>query len=156
MFKRLFSLFLLTSCFSCMWQYNPRPDWAIFKKESTNANRSKLYLAADGTIPVVENNEVQSDNPIASKYQTYCATCHGKTGAGDGPGAAGLVPAPRNLKDKAWRDLIAKDKSRAVKVIKLGAAAAGVEGVKSASMAPWGSILSDQEIDEIVDYILTL
>ncbi|WP_425041152.1 c-type cytochrome [Primorskyibacter sp. S187A] len=30
-------------------------------------------------------------------YREYCAACHGETGAGDGPLARGLNPAPRNL-----------------------------------------------------------
>ena len=30
-------------------------------------------------------------------YAMHCATCHGPRGEGDGPGAAGLLPAPANL-----------------------------------------------------------
>ncbi len=30
-------------------------------------------------------------------YGVHCATCHGLRGEGDGPGAAGLLPAPTNL-----------------------------------------------------------
>ena len=30
-------------------------------------------------------------------YAVHCATCHGVRGEGDGPGAAGLLPAPTNL-----------------------------------------------------------
>jgi mono/diheme cytochrome c family protein len=30
-------------------------------------------------------------------YAEHCASCHGPTGDGDGPGAAGLLPAPANL-----------------------------------------------------------
>ena len=30
-------------------------------------------------------------------YAVHCATCHGSRGEGDGPGAAGLLPAPSNL-----------------------------------------------------------
>ncbi len=36
-------------------------------------------------------------------YQTYCASCHGKTGLGDGLAAAGLKPAPRNLITGEWK-----------------------------------------------------
>ena len=36
-------------------------------------------------------------------YQTYCASCHGKTGLGDGLAAAGLKPVPRNLITGGWR-----------------------------------------------------
>ncbi len=63
-------------------------------------------------------------------YATYCATCHGDRGLGDGPGAAGLLPKPANLAEHeyatervaaalwngvsgtampAWRDLAPED-----------------------------------------------
>ena len=32
-------------------------------------------------------------------YTAHCASCHGATGAGDGPQAEGLEPAPRNFHD---------------------------------------------------------
>jgi high-affinity iron transporter len=32
-------------------------------------------------------------------YNAHCASCHGATGAGDGPQAEGLEPAPRNFHD---------------------------------------------------------
>ena len=36
--------------------------------------------------------------PGATLFQDHCAACHGPTGAGDGPGAAGLRPRPTNLR----------------------------------------------------------
>ena len=36
-------------------------------------------------------------------YQTYCASCHGKGGAGDGLAGGGLIPAPRNLITGGWK-----------------------------------------------------
>ena len=33
----------------------------------------------------------------AEDYTTYCATCHGDGGMGDGPGASGLDPAPAQI-----------------------------------------------------------
>lgn len=35
-------------------------------------------------------------------YGRHCATCHGATGAGDGPGAAGLSPAPAKLAEHEY------------------------------------------------------
>lgn len=37
----------------------------------------------------------------AALYQSLCATCHGVTGAGDGPAAANLDPAPVDFTDEA-------------------------------------------------------
>lgn len=36
-------------------------------------------------------------------YETRCARCHGATGRGDGPEAAGLNPKPRNFQDVTWQ-----------------------------------------------------
>ena len=33
----------------------------------------------------------------AEDFAAYCAGCHGAAGKGDGPGAAGLTPAPADL-----------------------------------------------------------
>lgn len=35
-------------------------------------------------------------------YATHCATCHGATGAGDGPGAVGLTVAPAKLAEHEY------------------------------------------------------
>jgi mono/diheme cytochrome c family protein len=37
-------------------------------------------------------------------YESYCASCHGKTGMGDGPAAAALKVAPPNLTDVAKKN----------------------------------------------------
>jgi len=35
-------------------------------------------------------------------YDTYCATCHGENGKGDGPAAAGFDPKPSDFTDRAF------------------------------------------------------
>jgi mono/diheme cytochrome c family protein len=36
-------------------------------------------------------------------FETRCSTCHGLTGAGDGPASAALNPKPRTLADAEWQ-----------------------------------------------------
>lgn len=43
--------------------------------------------------------EVPDLSGAAALYAAHCASCHGATGHGDGPQAAGLEPAPRNFHD---------------------------------------------------------
>ena len=44
-----------------------------------------------------------SDAPRGRElYARHCATCHGATGTGDGPGAHGLLPRPANLAEHAY------------------------------------------------------
>lgn len=57
-----------------------------------------------GGIPVAYRglrNPLPPDPPILSEgrslYQANCAACHGESGLGDGPAAAGLSPPPANL-----------------------------------------------------------
>src|SRR5215212_7165455 len=39
----------------------------------------------------------------ASAYNRSCASCHGKTGMGDGPAGKQLNPPPSNLADAEWK-----------------------------------------------------
>lgn len=55
------------------------------------------------------------------KFETLCATCHGKTGAGDGPASAGLNPKPRNFQDPEWQRSVT-DKHIETIIVKGGAA----------------------------------
>jgi mono/diheme cytochrome c family protein len=63
--------------------------------------------------------------PEAAKqiFATRCATCHGATGHGDGPTAAGFPTKPRNFTDPAWQAGVTDDALR--KVIAKGGAAVG-------------------------------
>lgn len=58
-----------------------------------------------------------------SVYSTRCATCHGATGRGDGPGAANLDPKPRDYSDAAWQKEVTDEEIE--KTIVYGGAAVG-------------------------------
>lgn len=88
------------------------------------------------------------DMPGKAHYDTYCSTCHGATGAGDGVAGAALNPKPANFTDAAYWTAEITDE-RLTKVIKEGGAAVG----KSPLMAPWGGVLSDEQIAEVVAYV---
>ncbi|HWT77849.1 MAG TPA: cytochrome c [Candidatus Methylomirabilis sp.] len=85
-----------------------------------------------------------------AKYQELCASCHGASGKGDGPAAAGLPTKPRNHTDSAYMSKL-KDQ-QIFDTIKKGGQAMG----KSPLMPPWGSTLSDAQIWDLVAYIRTL
>jgi len=72
-----------------------------------------------------------ADQATAEKiFETRCATCHGKEGLGDGPGATALNPKPRNFHDLEWQK--ATTDSVIETAIVYGGAAVG----KSAAMVP--------------------
>lgn len=84
------------------------------------------------------------------KYQELCAACHGASGKGDGPAAAGLPTKPRNHTDAAYMNKL-KDQ-QVFDFIKKGGQAMG----KSPLMPAWGGQLSDKEIQDLVVFIRTL
>ncbi len=85
-----------------------------------------------------------------AKYLEVCAPCHGTSGKGDGPAAAGLPTKPRNHTDAAYMGKLSDQ--QIFDLIKRGGQALG----KSPLMPPWGGHLSDREIQDLVSYIRTL
>lgn len=140
------ALYSLSGCTQCTDQHNPYPDRERFAKEQELANKPQPILGEDGKIPpkAVAETAVASGDPIEQKYQTFCSTCHGAAGDGNGPGAAALNPKPRNFTDAAWQASASDE--RIAKVIKEGGASVGL----SPTMTPWGSALSAEEIDGMV------
>ena len=82
-------------------------------------------------------------------YAQSCASCHGADGKG-GPVAAALNPKPRDLSDRAYMTGL-KDQQVA-EVIKKGGAAAG----KSPLMPPFGGMLSDADVQNVIGYVREL
>lgn len=79
-------------------------------------------------------------------FATNCATCHGAQGAGDGPAASALNPKPTNMAEgpfkhggdfEGWKNVVAN-------------------GVPGTAMAPWSGTLSDEQINNVVAYALSL
>lgn len=56
-------------------------------------------------------------------FSTYCSTCHGTEGKGDGPAAVALEPKPASFGDLAWQDSVTDE--HLLKVLREGGAAAG-------------------------------
>lgn len=81
-----------------------------------------------------------------TKFDMFCVTCHGSTGAGDGPAANALDPKPKNLQTTTRTDDELK------KIIKEGGASQGL----STTMVAWGGTLTDVDIENVVAYIRTL
>ena len=78
-------------------------------------------------MPEVSDGDM---NTAREYFGTYCSTCHGKDGRGDGAEGADLKPKPRDFHDAAWRKKATWE--RVHLVISKGGAAAGL----SPSMAP--------------------
>lgn len=86
----------------------------------------------------------------AQLYATYCASCHGPEGKGDGPVAATLNPRPANHTDHVYMGSLSDE--HLYQVISKGGASVG----KSPLMAPWGGVVNDQGIRDLIAHIRKL
>lgn len=84
-----------------------------------------------------------------AQFKQLCASCHGATGEGDGPAAAGLNPKPRDMTDPEWQESVDDEHIRTV--TERGGAAVGL----APTMTAFGH-LSDEQIDNLVAYIRSL
>jgi len=79
-------------------------------------------------------------------YDTYCANCHGVKGNGEGQSAKWLTPLPRDF--TACKLMRMYGDADLLKAIKDGGPAALV----SYNMPPWGAILTDEQMDDVLAY----
>ncbi len=81
-------------------------------------------------------------------YATHCATCHGDSGAGDGPAGAKLDPAPANI---ARTSQILNDGYLFWRITE-----GGVGEPFNSAMIAWGNILSENERWDVLNYVRAL
>lgn len=81
-----------------------------------------------------------------AKYKQLCITCHGPSGKGDGPAAAGLNPKPKDL------SITTRTAAEMKNIIAKGGTAGGL----SPMMPPWEASLTPEEIDGVILYIRSL
>jgi mono/diheme cytochrome c family protein len=110
--------------------------------------KKKISVLLGSFILVSSLSSVAYSKPSSKEgkkiYDMNCAMCHGPKGAGDGAAAAALNPKPRNFTegkfkygstDKDLFNLISKGKG---------------------PMPPWGSVLKENQIYDVIAYIRTL
>lgn len=100
-------------------------------------------LTAAGEIPAATATVLT----IEEQYKQFCASCHGEQGKGDGPAGAALTPHPRNFTDANWQTTSSDD--RIASVIKNGGGPSGLSPI----MAPWGGVLNDDQVKQMVALI---
>lgn len=79
-------------------------------------------------------------------YESHCALCHGPRGDGRGARAAGFARPAADLTSPAWRARTTP--RRAFFVIR--------EGLRATPMPGWKGALDDQQIWDVVAYVLSL
>jgi len=89
----------------------------------------------------------------ARAYAGACAACHGTTGRGDGPGAADLVPPPRDFTTGGFRFRSTPSgapprNEDLVRTIR--------EGLPGSSMPAFGGLLADEQIAELAELVRSM
>lgn len=102
-------------------------------------------------IPVLGWAQTKGDAKAGkAKYDSLCGGCHGASGKGDGPAAAGLNPKPQDHTSGKHMNSLA-DKYL-FDITKGG----GVGVKKSPLMPAWGNTLKDEDIWNLIAYIRSL
>jgi len=94
--------------------------------------------------------------PIAGGYGLYrrnCLHCHGVSGAGDGPTAAFLYPIPRDYRKGLFKFTSTPNGARPARDDLTRTIKNGLHGT---SMPAFEALLSDDEISQLVDYVIFL
>jgi cytochrome c553 len=112
--------------------------------------------AAADAAPTGGTAGAAAGDPGAQTFQTYCQTCHGPSGKGDGPAAAGLNPKPASFADGQFKfdpnGNGAKGEIDDIRaVVRDGAAKYG----GSPLMAPWPS-LSPEQLQGVAQHVKSL
>ena len=102
----------------------------------------KLAEARALVSPIPDSPEMLARGKALYEGKGSCVNCHGHNGAGDGPVAASLNPAPRNFHQHGfWRH---RTEGEIFWVIK--------HGSPGTSMIGFGDQLTDEEIWAIIQY----
>ncbi len=100
---------------------------------------------------VVPSGNLRGDAQSGARiYAQYCASCHGPTGHGDGPVAGTLNPKPANHSDHVF--MASLSDQHLYQVISKGGASVG----KSPMMAPWGGVINEQGIKDLIAFLRRL
>ncbi len=84
-------------------------------------------------------------------FEHFCAPCHGETGEGDGRYyPSDLSPSPRDFTDAEF--IKSRTDDQLFTAINEGTAAVG----RSNRCPPWGRILEDEKIEEMVIYLRSM
>src|SRR5688500_13790403 len=101
---------------------------------------------------ITSTSSVPAQNQAEGRklYASYCASCHGDTGKGDGVAAGSLPVKPKDHTNGAVMNQMT-DQSLADVISKGG----GPTG-KSSFMPAWGASVNEKQVRDIVAYIRSL
>ena len=146
----------LSACISCHEQSPNKPDGAIWELRAVSYPR-KHFSHRDESVDVVSGASPYTlhDQPATPAgmsagimrgmelYQENCAFCHAADGTGKNWIGSFLEPRPMDFTDPRFQLLRHSDELKGV--IR--------DGLDGRSMPAWRNVLSETDIDNIVDYM---
>jgi len=108
--------------------------------------------AINGARPAQESANMSLPMPKGLKgdaekgghfFMTNCYTCHGATGAGDGPRAYFINPPPRNF-------VLDSSRKRLNRPVIFNAIS---QGISRSEMPAWNKVLTDQQIANVAEFV---
>jgi mono/diheme cytochrome c family protein len=113
---------------------------------------SAIELLAIPLYILIFSGPARAQNAAEGKklYATYCATCHGDNGKGDGVAAASLPVKPADHTNGAVMNKLSDQ--FLIEIISKGGSAVN----KSGFMPAWGSSLNGNQVVDIVAYIRSI
>lgn len=107
--------------------------WWLFSPDSVPSSNGSEQTVSTSSVDVEMGG---------SLYRRHCASCHGNSGRGKGPGAEFLSVKPMNFHSARARSYSRQQLINGIKY-----------GVQENGMPPWNAHLSQDEIESIVRYI---
>lgn len=127
-------------------------DEADHDEEEGDSHAPEQHMAGAHDVPeeaaVVPNPVAANDTSIAAGaklFATTCAVCHGESGHGDGPGAAGLEKPPADLTASHVQEL---SDGALFYIVS--------HGKPDTPMPAWEKILNEEERWQVVNFLRTL
>lgn len=119
---------------------------AVTPKTTAPTPPTKTVTPPPKPTPVATNSAAKKE--AKRRFDTLCASCHGTSGKGDGPGAAALNPKPRDYTDAKWQASVTDEQLE--KIILKGGIGVG----KSPTMPPSPDLENKPEVlDEMIALI---
>ena len=89
-------------------------------------------------------------------YRDQCMHCHGSSGDGEGPTAAWLWPPPRDYRPGIFKFTSTSSSGAASKPTRSDLQRTLHHGIEGTSMPAFEALLSDREIEQVIDYVMFL
>ena len=103
--------------------------------------------ASAGDVPGAQSSPTIELAKGKEVYQMYCTTCHGASGEGNGPIAAGLTPRPTDFTDRAI--LAKRTDAELAEFVTQG----GGPTHNCPTMPSWAPILRKEDVLSVVAYL---